>query len=135
MKHIYGTGSCLFHLPIFHILSMAYRLFSGQYLMRKINLFVAISTSRDLLYQLTYRLGLYLRQWNQLKTADLLLIGIGSVQTDISSSQSGRLCFLQTLSVYLCVCGSVCLCVSLFKAYISFTMGRILMKLEGNVGS
>ena len=48
------------------------------------------------------------------------------------SSQSGRLWLLPTLSV----CVSVCLCFCpAFTAYISVTMGWILIKLGENVGT
>ena len=52
----------------------------------------------------------------------------------ILSSKSGRLWLLQTLSVLVNV--SVCLSVCpAFTVYISVTVGRILMKLGGNVGT
>ena len=52
------------------------------------------------------------------------------------SSQSGRLWLLPTLSVSVCVYLSVCVSVCpAFTAYISVTMGWILIKLGGNVGT
>ena len=48
------------------------------------------------------------------------------------SSQSGRLWLLPTLSVCVSVCLSVC---PAFTAYISITMGWILIKLGGNAGT
>ena len=52
------------------------------------------------------------------------------------SSHSGKLWLLQTL--FACVCESVCICLSVcpaFTAFISVTVGQILMKLGRNVGT
>ena len=50
----------------------------------------------------------------------------------ILSSQSWRLRLFQTSSVCVCVCLSVC---PAFTAYVSVTIGLILMKLVGSVGT
>ena len=55
-----------------------------------------------------------------------------TLATAILSSQSGRLWLLLTLSVCLSVSLSVC---PAFTAYISVTLGRILIKLGGTVGT
>ena len=57
-----------------------------------------------------------------------------SISPNILSSQSGRLWLLPILSVCVCLCVCLCVCPA-FTADISVTMGWILIKLGGNVGT